>query len=134
MFTTETRRHGGLTENSISGEVIGAAIEVHRELGPGLLESVYEACLCAELGRRGIPYARQVALPIHYKGKVLEQSFRIDLLVGDEVLVEVKSLEKALPVHTAQLLTYLQLSDKKIGLLLNFNVPVLKDGIIRRVL
>ena len=117
-----------------TGAIIAAAIEVHRSLGPGLLESVYEECLCRELELRGIPFARQVAIPIEYKGVRSECGYRIDVLVQDEVVVEIKAMEAIHPVHQAQLLTYMKLSGKKVGLLINFCVPVLKDGITRRVL
>jgi GxxExxY protein len=118
----------------VTGEIIGAAIEVHRALGPGLLESAYVECLCQELSLRQIPYARQVGLPVQYKGLELDCSYRLDLLVRGTVVVEVKAIEVVLPVHEAQLLTYLRLGGWKIGLLINFNVPVLKQGIRRRVL
>jgi len=123
-----------LLEMDTTGKLIGAAIEVHRVLGPGLLESVYEECLCRELAVQGVPFQKQVALPIDYKGTRLSSECRMDLLVNDSVVAEVKAVEKLLPIHEAQLMTYLRLSGKRIGLLLNFNVPVLKDGIVRRVL
>ena len=115
-------------------EIIGAAIDVHREPGPGLLESVYEACLCRELSRRGLSFERQIALPIAYKGEKLDAGLRIDLLVDDRVVIELKSVEKLGPVHEAQLLTYLKLTGKQIGLLLNFNVRRMTDGVKRMVL
>jgi GxxExxY protein len=118
--------------DELSREIIGAAIEVHRHLGPGLLESAYEACLCRELTLRGIPFERQLALPIEYKGALLESAYRIDLLVGG-VIVELKAVEKIEPVHHAQLLTYLRLTDRWLGLLINFHVEVLRDGIKRLV-
>jgi GxxExxY protein len=117
-----------------TGAIIAAAIEVHRALGPGLLESVYEECLCRELELRGIPFARQVPIPVEYKGVSSECGYRVDILVQDEVVVEIKAVEAIHPVHEAQLLTYMKLSGKRVGLLLNFCVPVLKDGIVRRVL
>jgi GxxExxY protein len=117
----------------ISNQVIGAAIEVHKELGPGLLESVYEYCLKSELERRELKVASQVQLPIYYKGEQLDKDFYIDLLVENELVVELKCVEIVLPVHEVQLVTYLKLSDKRLGLLLNFNVSKMKDGIIRRV-
>jgi GxxExxY protein len=123
-----------LVAEQVTEQVIGAAIEVHRELGPGLLESVYEECLCHELGLRGLEFRRQVPLPVRYKGADLDAGCRIDVLVEDAVVVEVKAVERLLGVHEAQLLTYLRLANKKVGLLLNFNVPRLKDGIVRRVL
>jgi GxxExxY protein len=114
--------------------VIGAAIEVHRQLGPGLLESAYEECLCHELHLKGLDFKRQVDLPILYKGLKLDCGYKIDLIVRNEVLLELKSVEKWLPVHEAQLLTYLKLTGLKVGLLINFNVPILTHGIVRRVL
>ena len=114
--------------------IIGAAIEVHRQLGPGLLESAYELCLCHELHLRGLPFACQVDLPVSYKGLKLDCGYKIDVVVNDEVIVELKAVERILPVHEAQLLTYLKLSGKKVGLLINFNSSLLTQGIIRRVL
>jgi GxxExxY protein len=114
--------------------IIGAAIEVHKQLGPGLLESTYEECLCHELHLRGIEFQRQLDLPVIYKGLKLDCGYRIDLLVNDTVVVELKAVEQLLPVHEAQLLTYLHLARKPVGLIINFNVPLLKDGIRRRVI
>ena len=114
--------------------IIGAAIEVHRVLGPGLLESVYEECLCYELSLRGLRFQRQVPLPVVYKQIKLDCGFRMDVVVEDAVILEIKSVDAIHPVHEAQLLTYLKLSGKRVGLMINFNVPVLKDGITRRVL
>jgi GxxExxY protein len=115
----------------VSRGVIGAAIEVHRVLGPGLLESVYEECICRELELNKLRFKRQVELPIEYKGTPLNVSYRIDLVVEDALVVELKAVEELLPVHEAQLLTYLRLSRLPTGLLINFNVPVLKQGIKR---
>ncbi|HEY4691477.1 MAG TPA: GxxExxY protein [Anaerolineae bacterium] len=120
--------------NEITEAVIGAAIEVHRHLGPGLLESAYEECLCQELTLRKIPFERQRQLPVDYKGLRLDCGYRLDLLVAETVVVEVKAVESLLPIHEAQLLTYLRLGGWRVGLLINFNVPVLKQGIRRRVL
>ena len=117
--------------DSLTGQVIGAAIEVHKALGPGLLESAYEECLCRELVLRKIPFERQKDLPIEYKGVNLECGYRLDLVVADKLILELKSCETLQPIHHAQLLTYLKLTGIKHGLLLNFNVPVLKDGIKR---
>ena len=114
-------------------EIIGAAIETHRELGPGLLESAYEECLCHELSCRGLAFQRQVPLPVLYKGVKLDCGYRMDVVVEDSVVLELKSVEQILPLHEAQLLTYLRLSKKRVGLLMNFNTIVLKDGIVRRV-
>jgi GxxExxY protein len=119
---------------ALSETIIGAAIEVHRTLGPGLLESAYAECLCHELSLRNIPFQREVDLPLHYKGLKLDCGYRIDLIVADQVLLELKSTKEITPVHEAQLLTYLKLSSLRVGLLLNFNVAVLRDGITRRVL
>ncbi|KAF0217881.1 MAG: hypothetical protein FD174_3144 [Geobacteraceae bacterium] len=121
-------------DENLTEAVIGCAIEVHKVLGPGLLESAYEECLSHELSLRRIPFERQKSLPIVYKGKELDSVYRIDLLVSNRIIVELKSVEKFLPVHEAQLLTYLKLTGIKTGLLLNFNAPVLKDGIRRLVL
>ena len=117
-----------------SNRLIGAAIEVHRHLGPGLLEEAYEECLCHELRLRGTAFERQVELPICYKGLQLDCGYRLDVLVENAVILELKAVDQILPVHEAQLLTYLRLSRKRVGLLLNFNVPALKDGILRRIL
>jgi GxxExxY protein len=120
--------------NEITREVIGAAIEVHRHLGPGLLESAYQECLARELIVRGIPFQRERPLPLEYKGIRLECGYRIDLLIAGSVVVEVKAIDGIAPVHEAQLLTYLRLGGWHVGLLINFNVVVLKNGICRRVL
>ena len=111
--------------------VVDAAFKVHSKLGPGLLESVYEVCLGYEIEKHGEPVERQVVLPVHYNGIRLDSGLRLDLLVGRCVIVEIKVVEKLLPVHTAQLLTYLKLTGYRLGLLINFNVPLIKDGIIR---
>jgi len=121
------------TINDLTGRVIGAAIEVHESLGPGLLESVYEECLCRELTLRKIAFQRQYALPLEYKGIKIDCSYRLDILVPGELIIELKSCEEILPIHRAQLLTYLRLTGIKVGLLINFNVPILKDGIVRMV-
>lgn len=120
--------------NELTREIIGAAIEVHRALGPGLLESAYEECLCKELTLRQISFERQRPLPSEYKGLKLECGYRLDLLITGIVVVEVKAAEVLLPIHEAQLLTYLKLGGWKVGLLINFNVPVIKQGIRRLVL
>ena len=119
--------------NKTTETIIGTAIEVHRHLGPGLLESAYEECLCQELTLRKTPFKRQFPLPVSYKGKNLDCGYRIDLLVKDEVVVELKTVEKLLPIHEAQTLTYMKLGGWQVGLLLNFNVPILKYGIKRLV-
>lgn len=123
----------GSAAEAAAREVVDAAIAVHRALGPGLLESVYEQCLAHELGLRGVEARRQVAVPVSYRDLRLESGFRLDLLVAGTVIVEVKAVELLLPVHTAQILTYLKLARLPIGLLINFNVPMLKDGIRRFV-
>jgi len=120
--------------DSLTESVIGLAIEVHRALGPGLLESAYQECLCYELKTNGIAFARQVALPVVYKAVKLDCGYRMDLVVDDRLVVELKTVEKILPIHEAQLLTYLRLSEIRTGLLLNFNTAVLKNGIKRMVL
>jgi GxxExxY protein len=114
-----------------TGQIIGAAIEVHKALGPGLLESAYEECLCHEFHLRQMHYRRQHALPVEYKGVKLDCGYRIDLLVEDLVILELKSVDSLQSIHEAQLLTYLKLTGLKVGLLINFNVPVLKQGIRR---
>lgn len=119
--------------NEITELIIGCAIQVHRELGPGLLESAYEACLAYELGERGLSVERQKALPIVYRDVRLECGYRLDLLVEEAVVVEVKCVETLAPIHQAQLLSYLKLSGCRVGLLINFNVTLLKDGIRRLV-
>jgi GxxExxY protein len=123
----------GLADNQITERIIGAAIEVHRHLGPGLLESAYEECLCYELNQMGLQFKRQVRLPVLYKGVRIESAHKMDLLVEDAVVVEIKATEDVAPVHSAQVLTYLKFSGKHVGLLINFNVPVLKDGLKRIV-
>lgn len=119
---------------ALTSRVIGLAMEVHRALGPGLLESAYEECLCFELTSHGIPFNRQVPLPVIYKAVRLDCAYRMDLVVQDMLVVELKTIERILPVHEAQLLTYLRLSGITTGLILNFHMPVLKDGIKRLVL
>jgi len=125
---------GAQTEQDrIAREIVDSAFAVHSTLGPGLLESVYEQCLAAELTARNVPVARQLPVPLHYREQQIEAGFRIDLLVGGAVIVEVKATEKLLPVHEAQLLTYLKLSGHRLGFLINFNVALIKDGIKRRI-
>jgi len=119
--------------DELSNKIIGAAIEVHKTLGPGLLESTYEECLCYELSSKGIGFKRQLSLPVNYKGKVLDAGYKIDILVENLVIVELKAIEQFLPIHTSQLITYLKLSDKWLGLLINFNVKYLDKGIKRIV-
>ncbi len=119
--------------DQISRRIIGAAIEVHRHLGPGLLESAYQSCLVFELRQLGFRVEEQKPLPVTYKEVQLDCRYRLDLVVEDEIIVEVKATEKLLPIHEAQLLSYLRLAHKKVGLLMNFHVPVLKDGLKRIV-
>ena len=123
-----------MDENAISKEIIGAAIEVHKILGPGLLESAYQECLARELTLRGIKFEREKTLPLEYKGVRLECGFRVDFLVEKLVIVELKAVENVLPIHQAQVLTYLKLLNIKLGILLNFNVPMMKAGIKRLAL
>lgn len=119
--------------NKITETIIGSAINVHRTLGPGLLESAYESCLIYDLGQAGLKVEQQKPIPVVYRNVKLECGYRLDLMVGNEVVVEIKSVEKLLPIHKAQLMSYLKLSDCRVGLLINFNVEVLKDGIQRIV-
>ncbi|MFH1369841.1 MAG: GxxExxY protein [Planctomycetota bacterium] len=120
--------------DELSGKIIGCAIEVHKNLGPGLLESAYERCLSYELTAAGLRHETQKELPIDYKGLKLDTGYRIDLIVENSVIIELKSVDKILPIHEAQLLTYMKLAGIKIGLLVNFNAKKLKDGIRRFVL
>lgn len=125
----------GEERDSLTQMIIGAAIEVHREMGPGLLESVYQKCLIRELVRQGVTCQPQARLPIIYKGEVIDDEFFImDFYVPERLVVELKAVEKLLPIHEAQLLTYLRLSKTRVGLLINFNIPLLRDGIKRMVL
>jgi GxxExxY protein len=121
------------TFNELTEAIIGAAMEVHRALGPGLLESIYEMCLCRELSIRGIPFERQVLIPVEYKGVKLDCGYRADIVVDGTILLEIKAIDSLLPIHDAQLLSYLKLGGWKIGLLINFNVELLKNGLRRRV-
>jgi GxxExxY protein len=122
-----------MDENGLAHEVIGSAIEVHRELGPGLLESAYQSCLVHELDLRGLSVATEVTIPIEYKGLLVGTAYRADLLVDNKLIVELKSTEKITDIHKAQLLTYLRLTQRKPGLLINFNTALVKDGIFRVV-
>jgi GxxExxY protein len=131
----DTEARSKLIHEDLSEGVIGAAIEVHRTLGPGLMESAYEECLCHELHLRGLPFQRQISLPVRYKGINLDCGYRVDLIVEDAIILELKCVEHILPVHEAQLLTYLKLLNKRVGLLLNFHVATLvRGGIVRKVL
>ena len=119
--------------NQLSSQIIGAAIEVHKTLGPGLLESAYEECLCKELGLRGLLYERQRPLPLEYKGDKLDCGYRLDVVVENSIILELKACDIIEDIHRAQLLTYLKLSKLSLGLLLNFNVPLMREGITRIV-
>ncbi len=133
----EPQRHGDTEKflyKELTNQIIASAIEVHRYLGPGLLESAYEECLCHELTLNKISFQRQVELPVEYKGINLDCGYRIDLVVDTRVILELKCVEQVLPIHKAQLLTYMKLLKIRVGLLINFNVPVLKDGINRFIL
>jgi GxxExxY protein len=134
-FTTEAQSaRSVLAEmNDLTERIIGCAIKVHRVLGPGLLESAYEVCLAHELDKSGLNIKRQVSIPVVYDGIRLDAGYQLDLLVEDRIVIELKAVEKLLPIHEAQLLTYLKLANKKLGLLINFNVNLLKNGIKRRV-
>jgi GxxExxY protein len=125
----EDRKIGSFDDGTQN--VIGGLIEVHRALGPGLLESAYEACLCAELSLRGLRFGRQQALPVEYKGRHVDCGYRLDLIVEGRILLELKSVERLLPIHEAQVVTYLRLAKLPVGLLVNFNVVVLKAGLRR---
>lgn len=118
----------------VGREIVDAAYSVHVELGPGLLESVYETCLCHELNERNLEFERQLRLPIRYRGIVIQEKLRLDLLVEDSVICEIKAVESIPPVAVSQILTYLKLTDKRLGYLINFNVPLIKDGIQRVIL
>lgn len=135
-FATRMAREDSLKllHAELSREIIGAAIEVHRHLGPGLLESAYELCLCHELACRKIGFRRQVDVPVLYKGVSLDCGYKIDILVDEKVVLELKAVEAILPVHEAQLLTYLRLSGKQLGFLMNFHVSRMSAGVKRRVL
>ena len=122
-----------MTDNELTHEIIGSAIEVHKNLGPGLLESTYEECLCHELSQRGIPFERQKPIPVVYKGVKLDCGYRLDLLVAGRIILELKSVEALAPIHDSIMITYLKLSGHRIGLLMNFNVQTLKEGIKRLV-
>ena len=136
-FTAESTETAKMTEkeklNQITEAVIGAAVDIHRTLGPGLLESAYEACLAFELAEHGLKIEQQKPLPVVYRGVKLDCGYRLDILVEEAVIVEVKSIDRLAPIHKAQLLSYLKLSGCKVGLLINFNVKVLKDGVVRMV-
>ena len=132
FLTTEITEHTEKEDsNSLTGKIIGAAIEIHRTLGPGLLESAYEACLIYELRLRKLKVDPQKSMPVFYKDVMLDCGYRVDIVVEDRVIVEIKSVSSLAPIHEAQLLSYLKLSNCKIGLLINFNVRVLKEGICR---
>ena len=118
----------------LSASIVGAALKVHKALGPGLLESVYERCLCHELTCRGVPFQSQVALPVLYEGIRIDSGLRIDMIVGGRIIVELKAAEIMHPVYTAQILTYLKLTGLRLGMLVNFNVPMIRDGIRRIIL
>lgn len=117
--------------NKLSSQILDASLNVHKEMGPGLLESVYESCLLQELSLRNIKVESQVFLPLYYKGVELNKDFRIDILVENEIILELKAVDAILPVHEAQIISYLKLADKKLGFLINFNVPLIKDGFRR---
>ena len=123
-----------LLEKELTNKIIGAAIEVHKALGPGLLESAYEKCLMKEFELSNISFKSQIELPLEYKGIRVDAGYRIDLIVERKVIIELKAVESLIPVHEAQLLTYMKLTGIRVGMLMNFNVPVLKDGIKRMVL
>jgi GxxExxY protein len=123
-----------LRYEDLTKEIIGAAIEVHKAVGPGLLEGVYEECLCHELKLRNLSFERQLIVPVTYKSVTLDCGYRLDLLIKSTVIVELKSVERIHPIFEAQLLTYMRMLQKPVGLLINFNVPILRSGIVRKVL
>jgi GxxExxY protein len=125
---------GRLRYEDLTGQIIGAAIEVHKAIGPGLLESVYEECLCHELKLRGLRFERQLVVPVVYKGVRLDYGHRLDVMVEDTVILEIKSVDRHHPIFEAQLLTYMRLMQKPVGFVINFNVPILRTGIVRKVL
>ena len=134
-FPVSENKHAvALLETELTNKIIGAAIEVHKVLGPGLLESAYQVCMEHESKLRNVPFEHQVELPLNYKGIDLDAGYVIDLIFDKRVIVELKAVERVIPVHEAQLLTYMKLTGIRVGLLIKFNVPVLKDGIYRRVL
>ncbi len=134
MTTAQADKPQQYAERALTDQVIAAAIEVHRALGPGLLESAYQSCLAKEFDLRGIPFEQEKPLPVAYKGLLVECGYRLDYVVADRLVVELKAVEEIARVHEAQLLTYLRLTGCKVGLLINFNVPLLKNGIKRMVL
>jgi GxxExxY protein len=123
-----------LKYEDLTEQILGAAIEVHRALGPGLLESAYEQCLCRELNLRGLRFERQVTVPVLYKGISLDCGYKLDIIVEDTVILELKSVDRITSIHEAQLLTYMKLMNKPVGFIINFNVAVLRSGIVRKVL
>jgi GxxExxY protein len=125
---------GKLRYEDLTRQIVGAAIEVHKAIGPGLLESVYEECLCHELKLRGLRFQRQVAVPVIYKGVKLESGHRLDVIVEETVILEIKTVDRHHPIFEAQLLTYMRLLQKPVGFVINFNVPILRTGIVRKVL
>lgn len=120
-----------MIENVLATEIIGAAIDVHRELGPGLLESIYEECLAMEMRKRGVPFEQQVPVPVIYKGVRVKNDLRLDIWVDRKVIVEVKAVQELHPIHHAQIMSYLKLTQNRLGLLMNFNVDLMRDGVER---
>ena len=123
-----------LEVNALSNRVIGLAIEVHRTVGPGLLESVYQECLCIELEEAGIAFQSQVMVPVHYKARSVPMGFRSDIVVGDAIILEIKAVAAIVPAHEAQILTYLRMSGKRLGFIMNFHAPRLRDGLRRFII
>lgn len=123
-----------LQHEALTQQILGAAIEVHKTLGPGLLESAYEECLCHELNLRGLHFERQITVPVSYKGVNLDCGYKLDLLIEETVILELKCVERVTSIHEAQLLTYMKLLNKPVGFIINFNVPVMRAGIVRKVL
>jgi GxxExxY protein len=133
-LTPSAGEQGRLRYEDLTGQIIGAAIEVHKAIGPGLLESVYEECLCHELKLRGLRFERQLVVPVVYKGVKLDYGHRLDVMVEGTVILEIKSVDRHHPIFEAQLLTYMRLLQKPVGFVINFNVPILRTGIVRKVL
>jgi len=133
-MNTVIRSDKAILHRRITESILGGALEVHTALGPGLLESAYRACLTRELESRGLAVRQELPVPVRFKGVAIDCGYRLDLLIDDAVIVELKAVEQVLPIHEAQILTYLKLLDVRVGLLINFNVVVLPDGLIRKVL
>jgi GxxExxY protein len=131
LTTKDTKDSKAISFDALSARVVDSAFTVHKTMGPGLLESVYHECLCLEMTTRGIPFEKQKSIPVFYNEQKLDSTFRLDIVVDNQIILEIKAIEKLLPIHTAQILNYLKISKLKTGLLINFNTPLFKDGIKR---